>query len=151
VRVCGRSGRTGEGRQRVRRSAKLIERCSDGVEHQGAEAAFWSACQERIVVLCFGSRISRVVPCEQLSFRLASREGAGGGATHAAPHAGTLGLPARRDVADMLRSEKLRTLRMGGSMCNHGMYRWKDFRGRRESRSPYHGDWIKQPGLVQVS
>jgi hypothetical protein len=75
----------------------------------------------------------------------------GDGATRAAPHAGTLGLPARRDVADMLRSEQLRTLRMGGSMCNHGMYRWKDFRGRRESRTPYHGDWIQQPGLVQVS
>ena len=26
---------------------------------------------------------------------------------------------------------------------------WKDFRGPRDQRTPYHGDWYRQPGLVQ--
>ena len=68
----------------------------------------------------------------------------------AAPHAGTLGLPARRDVAEMFRSQHLKTLRMGGSMCNHGPYRWKDFRGPRDQRTPYHGDWYRQVCVVRL-
>ncbi|KAK3282184.1 hypothetical protein CYMTET_10065 [Cymbomonas tetramitiformis] len=63
--------------------------------------------------------------------------------------AGTLGVPARADVAALLQGEGLAWLRFGGSMCNHGPYRWKDFRGPREHRTPYHGDWYRQTGLVQ--
>ena len=44
-------------------TAKLMERCSDGGEDQGAEEALRG--QERIVFVSFGSRL----PCERLSFQ----------------------------------------------------------------------------------
>jgi alpha-L-arabinofuranosidase len=36
-------------------------------------------------------------------------------------------------------------------MCNRPGYRWKFFRGPRESRQPYSGDWYskEEPGLTQ--
>ena len=52
--------------------------------------------------------------------------------TEPAPWAGSLGLPARRDVVDALRQQQLGVLRMGGTMCNVDGYRWKLFRGPRE-------------------
>jgi len=43
--------------------AKLIERCSDGGEDQGAEEALWGNGESFFV--SFGSRL----PCERLSFQ----------------------------------------------------------------------------------
>jgi len=63
--------------------------------------------------------------------------------------AGSIGLPARGDVSRLLQLEGLKYIRMGGSMCNHGPYRWKDFIGPRQLRQPYAGDWYRQPGLTQ--
>jgi hypothetical protein len=45
-----------------RPTAKLIERCSDGVEDRGAEEALWG--QREKYHVSFGSRL----PCERLSF-----------------------------------------------------------------------------------
>ena len=61
--------------------------------------------------------------------------------TEPAPWAGSLGLPARRDVVQALRQQQLGVLRMGGTMCNVDGYRWKLFRGPRELRDPYRGYW----------
>ena len=67
-----------------------------------------------------------------------------------APWAGTLGLPARRDVADALKRQHLGVLRMGGTMCNVEGYRWKFFRGPREERQPYSGYWYEEKGMTQT-
>eukprot|EP01084_Bolivina_argentea_P173338 300219_1 len=63
--------------------------------------------------------------------------------------AGSLGLPARKELADMLEYEGMKVVRMGGSMCNRDTYRWKYFRGARENRQPYAGLWYQQQGLTQ--
>jgi len=44
--------------------ARLIERCSDGVEDQGAEEALWGRMPRENGRVSFGSRL----PCERLSF-----------------------------------------------------------------------------------
>jgi len=62
---------------------------------------------------------------------------------------GTIGLPARRDVAELFRAEGIQVFRNGGTMCNGEEYRWKRFRGPRDSRQPYHGFWYQQAGLTQ--
>ena len=69
--------------------------------------------------------------------------------TEPAPWAGSLGLPARRDVVQALRQQQLGVLRMGGTMCNVDGYRWKLFRGPRELRDPYRGFWYEERGLTQ--
>ena len=69
--------------------------------------------------------------------------------TEPAPWAGSLGLPARRDVVEALRQQQLGVLRIGGTMCNVDGYRWKLFRGPRELRHPYRGYWYEEKGLTQ--
>jgi Alpha-L-arabinofuranosidase C-terminal domain len=66
-----------------------------------------------------------------------------------APWAGTLGLPARRDVAEALKHQHIGVLRMGGTMCNVQGYRWKQFRGPRFDRQPYEGYWYREQGRTQ--
>lgn len=52
------------------------------------------------------------------------------------------GLPVRRDVAEaMFDTAGWQVVRLGGSMCNEPGYRWKNFRGPRELRQPYVGNW----------
>ncbi|CAK9060530.1 unnamed protein product [Durusdinium trenchii] len=52
------------------------------------------------------------------------------------------GLPVRRGVAEaMFQTAAWEVLRLGGSMCNAPEYRWKHFRGPRESRQPWQGFW----------
>ena len=62
---------------------------------------------------------------------------------------GSLGLPARKGLADMLEYEGMKVIRMGGGMCNRDTYRWKYFRGPRDQRQPYQGLWYQQQGLTQ--
>jgi len=66
-----------------------------------------------------------------------------------APTAGSIGLPARLDIAQTLAGQFIKTIRMGGSMCNAEGYRWKFFRGDRDYRQPYQGIWYQEPGLTQ--
>ena len=51
------------------------------------------------------------------------------------------GMPVRRDVAEGLLDEGVTVLRYGGSVVNHGEYRWKNMIGPRDKRPPYHGTW----------
>jgi hypothetical protein len=51
------------------------------------------------------------------------------------------GLPVRRDVAEGLIDQGITVLRYGGSMVNHGEYRWKKMIGPRDRRPPYQGTW----------
>ena len=57
--------------------------------------------------------------------------------------AGTLGLPARLDVATALQDQSMQSIRIGGSMTLVDGYRWKMFRGPRELRQPYQGYWYE--------
>lgn len=66
-----------------------------------------------------------------------------------APWAGSLGLPARRDIAEALKRQHVGVLRMGGTMCNVDGYRWKAFRGPRFDREPYQGYWYQEAGATQ--
>ena len=52
-------------------------------------------------------------------------------------------LPVRRDVAEGLAAQGIAVLRYGGSMVNHGQYRWKNMVGPRDHRPPYEGTWYK--------
>ena len=52
-------------------------------------------------------------------------------------------LPVRRDVAEGLIAQGITVLRYGGSMVNHGQYRWKKMTGPRDRRPPYEGTWYK--------
>jgi alpha-L-arabinofuranosidase len=51
------------------------------------------------------------------------------------------GLPVRKDVAEALLAQGITVLRYGGSMVNHGEYRWKKMIGPRDRRPPYRGTW----------
>lgn len=51
------------------------------------------------------------------------------------------GLPVRRDVAEALIDQGITVLRYGGSMINHGEYRWKKMIGPRDRRPPHRGTW----------
>ena len=51
------------------------------------------------------------------------------------------GLPVRRDVAENMIDQGVTVLRYGGSMINHGEYRWKKMIGPRDRRPPYRGTW----------
>ena len=51
------------------------------------------------------------------------------------------GLPVRKDVSEALVAQGLTVLRYGGSMVNHGEYRWKKMIGPRDRRPPYKGTW----------
>jgi alpha-L-arabinofuranosidase len=51
------------------------------------------------------------------------------------------GLPVRKDVVNGLIDEGITVLRYGGSMVNHGEYRWKKMMGPPDRRPPYHGTW----------
>jgi hypothetical protein len=53
------------------------------------------------------------------------------------------GLPDRRDVAEGLIDQGITVLRYGGSMVNHGEYRWKKMIGPRDRRPPYAGTWYR--------
>ncbi len=53
------------------------------------------------------------------------------------------GLPCRKDVVEGLIAQGVTVLRYGGSMINHGEYRWKKMVGPRELRPPYHGTWYR--------
>ena len=53
------------------------------------------------------------------------------------------GLPVRRDVAEGLIAQGVTVLRYGGSMVNHGGYRWKKMTGARDRRPPYSGTWYR--------
>ncbi len=52
-------------------------------------------------------------------------------------------LPVRKDVVDGLIGQKLNVLRYGGSLVNHGNYRWKKMIGGRELRPPEAGTWYR--------
>ena len=56
-------------------------------------------------------------------------------------------LPIKKDIADLFVSQNILSLRNGGSMCNNDGYRWKLFRGDRDLRAPYHGNWYYQYNL----
>ena len=51
------------------------------------------------------------------------------------------GLPVRKDVVTGLIDQGITMLRYGGSMVNHGEYRWKKMTGPRDRRPPYQGTW----------
>jgi hypothetical protein len=51
------------------------------------------------------------------------------------------GLPVRRDVAEAMIDQGITMLRYGGSMINHGEYRWKRMIGPRDRRPPHRGTW----------
>ncbi len=51
------------------------------------------------------------------------------------------GLPMRKDVVNGLIDQGVTMLRYGGSMVNHGEYRWKKMVGPRDRRPPYQGLW----------
>ncbi len=51
------------------------------------------------------------------------------------------GLPVRKDVAEGLLAQKLTVMRYGGSMINHGEYRWKNQIGPRDRRPMTGGTW----------
>ncbi len=53
------------------------------------------------------------------------------------------GLPVRRDVAEGLIDQGITVLRYGGSMVNHGGYKWKNMIGPRDRRPPYAGTWYR--------
>ncbi len=53
------------------------------------------------------------------------------------------GLPVRRDVAAGLIDQGITVLRYGGSMVNHGEYRWKKMIGPRDRRPPCSGTWYR--------
>ncbi|MGA2069020.1 MAG: family 16 glycoside hydrolase [Thermoguttaceae bacterium] len=53
------------------------------------------------------------------------------------------GLPVRRDVAEALIAQGITVLRYGGSMVNHGGYKWKNMIGPRDRRPPYSGTWYR--------
>ncbi|MGO9109934.1 MAG: family 16 glycoside hydrolase [Thermoguttaceae bacterium] len=53
------------------------------------------------------------------------------------------GLPVRRDVAQGLIDQGITVLRYGGSMVNHGGYKWKNMVGPRDRRPPYAGTWYR--------
>lgn len=65
------------------------------------------------------------------------------------PAGAAIGLPARRDIAELFQREGIKHFRNGGSMDNRATYRWKDFRGPRDTRQPYQGLWYQQQGLTQ--
>lgn len=64
------------------------------------------------------------------------------------PRSGSMGLPARLDVAEQFKVQGIDVFRNGGSMDNRDTYRWKDFRGPRDQRQPYQGLWYQQKGLT---
>src|ERR1017187_4080965 len=51
------------------------------------------------------------------------------------------GLPVRKDVVNGLMDQGITVLRYGGSMVNHGQYRWNKMTGPRDRRPPYQGTW----------
>jgi hypothetical protein len=51
------------------------------------------------------------------------------------------GLPVRRDVAEGMLNQGITVLRYGGSMINHGEYRWKKMIGPRDRRPPHKNTW----------
>ena len=53
------------------------------------------------------------------------------------------GLPVRRDVAEGLIDQGVTVLRYGGSMVNHGDYKWKKMIGPPDRRPPSAGTWYR--------
>jgi alpha-L-arabinofuranosidase len=51
------------------------------------------------------------------------------------------GLPVRKDVAEAMIDQGVTVLRYGGSMINHGEYRWKKMIGPRDRRPPHANTW----------